>query len=250
LADKASNLELFKALSANLCKNSSALRLETLKILRKFEVLKYTRPKDPEQEVSENYIDKKCECINLMYEYENFAVGFETQKAKEQALETLAVMIKSGLLPDLYTEIIYNFLIGCFWVRFTLIFENVQDCIAQIFTSLDADGKVKYITRHVEIMQTATWLAQVDGHENARMLEQLHANVNKSKLQGTDIVTQAYIKETQVDEQFIETKDFFYQVCRSVSGILGTCILPQKQLREPLFNMFYLFIEKEYVPLH
>ena len=64
------------------------------------------------------------------------------------------------------------------------------------------------------------------------------------------LATTAYMKETTLVETFIECKDFFYQMSKSLSGVLGACILPHKKLREPLFDLFYSFIDNEYVALH
>jgi len=44
--------------------------METLNLLKKFDVLKYCEPADKEEEVSENYRDKTCECIELMHNFE------------------------------------------------------------------------------------------------------------------------------------------------------------------------------------
>lgn len=39
-------------------------------------------------------------------------------------------------------------------------------------------------------------------------------------------------------------------MCRSLASVLGPCILPHKNLRESLFEMFYDFVDLEYKPLH
>ena len=76
------------------------------------------------------------------------------------------------------------------------------------------------------------------------------SKLNKTPLINDGIQSNAYLKDTQIDEQFLETKDFFFQICKSISSVLTSCILSQKRLREPVFNMFYTFVDTEYTPLH
>lgn len=204
------NQAVAQALATNLCKNSSALRLQSLRILQRFEVLKYTKPSDPELEVSETYLDAKCECISLMLDFEKLELGFETLKAKEHALESLSVIIKSQLVPPLYLEAIGNFLVGCFWLKFTLMFEKVQECVGHLITSLSPSQRETIVKRHVETMQTAAWLSQFEGHDNESLVRQLHTASNKTMVEASDFGARAYAKEIGVEEQFLETKDFFY----------------------------------------
>jgi hypothetical protein len=142
LLSESNNSQLFKALSGNLCMNSSSLRLQTLKVLSLFTVLEYLQPDaEEEREVSENYRNRPCACVQLLLEFESLQLSFETHKAKESSLESVLVMIKSCLMPDLYVDLLYNFLVGCFWVKFTLIYENVSQCIAQLIRVASAEKR-------------------------------------------------------------------------------------------------------------
>lgn len=71
------------------------------------------------------------------------------------------------------------------------------------------------------------------------------SNLNKKPLEATDILSEAYLRDTKLDEDYLEVKDYFYQLTKSLSGALGT-ILPLKELREPIFDVFYGFIRHEY----
>jgi hypothetical protein len=73
----------------------------------------------------------------------------------------------------------------------------------------------------------------------------LMSNVDKTPIESTDILSNGYLKDTRLDETYLEVKDFFYQLTKALSGALST-ILPLKELREPVFDVFYGFIRHEY----
>ena len=56
-----------------------------------------------------------------MFEFEKTPVGFATEKNKEMHLRRLESMIKSRVMPEVYLEMAYNFLIGALWIRFAPI---------------------------------------------------------------------------------------------------------------------------------
>jgi hypothetical protein len=71
------------------------------------------------------------------------------------------------------------------------------------------------------------------------------SKVDKTPMEATDILSEGYLKDTRLDETYLEVKDFFYQLTKAISGALTT-ILPLKELREPMFDVFYGFIRHEY----
>lgn len=75
-------------------KNSREVRLKTLLILKRFEYLQFVQPSDPEMEMSDHYKDQKCNCIDLMYDFEKTDIGFAYEKDKEMRLRQLEVLIK------------------------------------------------------------------------------------------------------------------------------------------------------------
>jgi hypothetical protein len=60
-----------------------------------------------------------------MSAFEKCKIGFENEKIMENCLFKLEVMLKSQRVPPVYVEVIYQFLIGCFWIKFTPLFDTV-----------------------------------------------------------------------------------------------------------------------------
>jgi len=40
-------------------------------------------------------------------------------------------------MPKPYKETLYMFLVGCLWVKFTVIFDNVIECISELIRHSD-----------------------------------------------------------------------------------------------------------------
>ena len=51
------------------------------------------------------------------------------------------------------------------------------------------------------------------------------SHVDKTPVDSTDMMSQTYLKDTLLDEQYLEVKDFFYQLTKGLAGALGS-ILP------------------------
>ena len=165
-----------------------------------------------------------------MYEFEKCQVGFETERVMENYLLKLEVMLKSGRVPPVYVKCIYNFLIGCFWIKFTPLFDWVVQCMTSLFKALPQEDLKLYITEHLQFMVTARWLSQLEGHSNETLEKTVGESLNKTPLSdmaddGQSIQAKAYYRETLLDEEYIETKDFFYQLCRCLGNALTPCIL-------------------------
>ena len=71
-----------------------------------------------------------CDCIKLMCDFEKGEVSFETERSKQMHLQNLEVLLKSGLMPEIYVRMSYNFLVGCLWIRFAPIFNDVYNGIS------------------------------------------------------------------------------------------------------------------------
>lgn len=50
----------------------------------------------------------------------------------------------------------------------------------------------------------------MEGHENETLVVILSDNLNKTRLSEDSIQANAYLKDTRVDELFLEVKDFFF----------------------------------------
>jgi hypothetical protein len=70
-------------------------------------------------------------------------------------LRRLEVLIKCGVFPKLYEEVIYNFLIGSLWIKFAPIQQAVQDCVAAILKT------EKLVKKHAEMMEAVQMIAQL-----------------------------------------------------------------------------------------
>ena len=111
------NQNLIDALSSTLMKNSKEVRLCALRLLLKFTPLDFETNTNPEIEVSDTF-QGPCLALPLLYDFEKTEIGFEFEKNKEMQLRRLEVIIKCGVMPKLYQEVIYNFLIGSLWIKF------------------------------------------------------------------------------------------------------------------------------------
>jgi hypothetical protein len=58
-----------------------------------------------------------------MWDFERTKIGFEFEKDKGYQLERLEVIIQSGVMPPAYYDMVYNFLVGSMWIKFTPIQE-------------------------------------------------------------------------------------------------------------------------------
>ena len=67
-----------------------------------------------------------------MYEFEKTEIGFAHEKQKESKLRQIEVFIKRQTVPLPYLKAIYNFLIGCLWIKFSPIFPVAHDCLSAI----------------------------------------------------------------------------------------------------------------------
>jgi hypothetical protein len=139
-----------EAISSNLIKNSREVRLVSLRLLQQFEPLDFEKGDD----ISETF-QGPCLALPLLHDFERTAIGFEFEKNKELQLRRLDVIIKSGVMPSPYHDIVYNFLIGSLWIKFAPIQEPVHDCLAAILKS------EKLVKRHAEIMRYVQWMSQL-----------------------------------------------------------------------------------------
>ena len=88
-----------------------------------------------------------------MLEFEKGEIGFEHEKSKIMQIQRLEVMLKSGVVPNEYLHTIYNFLIGCLWIKFTPLFESINSCISVLihFTK-DDEIRESFVLQHSNIL--------------------------------------------------------------------------------------------------
>ena len=220
--------DLAGALTSNLIKNSSAVRLETLHILLRFETLKFEKAEDPEKIVSDSFVDQPCRVLELMLQYEQKEIGFVYEKDKQLQIQRIEAMVKSGVMPERYLAMVYDFLVGSLWVKFAPLFDCIISCLQTVFTHASSELQKKLLTKHCRLLRTMSWLSQLGEHENDSLMKLLLASLNKRQVASDSTLAAAYLRENQLEEEFLEIKDFFFQNCRGLGGVLSQHILPQK----------------------
>lgn len=60
-----------------------------------------------------------------MLQFEETKISFETEKTKILLIKKIEALLNTGLIPLEYVQVAFKFLIGCFWIKFTPIFEAV-----------------------------------------------------------------------------------------------------------------------------
>ena len=80
-----------------------------------------------------------------MYDFEKTDIGLLYQKNKEMQLRRLEVFIKSQAMPTVYLKLIYHFLIGSLWIRYSPIFPAIHDCVSAIIMHSSMDQREYFV---------------------------------------------------------------------------------------------------------
>ena len=144
-------------------------------------------------------------------------------------------------MPDEYLLPVFNYLVGTFWVRFTPLFDRVQQTL-RVLVREHAD---KFASRLFSLIKNVNYLTQL-AHSNGELTNTL---INKVEVaQDKSMVMTAYLSETKLEEDFMDVKDFFYNIAKS---LCMQTVFENKKLRLQFFNeLFYPFIENEYTTLN
>jgi hypothetical protein len=227
---------LFTAIASNLKKNSRSLRLKSLEVLSRFEVLKFLRPEAQDANIDEHFDSSlDCELVKLMKEFEETEIGFLFEKSKIITLQRIENIISSDVMPVIYLETAYSFLLGCYWIKFTPLFEHVHEAMVALFKCAPPSLKHQLVLKHFETFQTVSWLSQIEGHTNDTLRIVLLDNLNKTEVVNENSLALAYIQDCSVNEEFLEVKDYFYQITKAIGFVMGPVVLQEKVLREALF---------------
>jgi len=54
-------------------------------------------------------------------------------------------MLKSGVVPNEYLMMTYNFLMGCYWIKFTPLFPIISNCISALINAADEEMRNKIV---------------------------------------------------------------------------------------------------------
>jgi hypothetical protein len=66
-----------------------------------------------------------------MLSFEQLELSFVNEKAKVLEVDRIKSLIEADIesIPDHYLEACFDFLFGCLWIRFTPLFEKVQQTL-------------------------------------------------------------------------------------------------------------------------
>ena len=94
-----------------------------------------------------------------MEDFEKTEVGFASEKNKLMQLERLEVMFGSGVVPDEYVQISYDFLIGCLWIKFAPLFAGVHSCVGAIVRNTTGETRQQLVEKHMKLVRTLSLLS-------------------------------------------------------------------------------------------
>jgi hypothetical protein len=67
----------------------------------------------------------KSEIIHLLLQCEEHEVTFTSEKNKLLQLDRVKAQLENDSIPEEYLQVVFDYLIGTFWVRFTPLFDRV-----------------------------------------------------------------------------------------------------------------------------
>ena len=228
------HLELFKKLSGNLKKNQKEVRLQTLKILaHKFVKL--------ESKLSTEEEKIMCDVLEQMLVFEETDISFVAEKAKILQIDRIQSQLDNGSVPAEYLQTCFDFLVGVYWIKFTPLFEKTQQTI-QI---LVREHPQVFAPQLFTLIENVSYLTQL-AHDNQTLLSMItHSSHSDDK---SSLVAKAYSRDSLLQEDFMDVKDFFYNISKSLC--IATVMENGKDLRPRLFSLFYSFIDCEYTTLY
>ncbi|TNV87999.1 hypothetical protein FGO68_gene14880 [Halteria grandinella] len=226
--------EIFNSLSQNLLKNQRDVRLQTLRALNhKFEKL--------DSKLSTEELPLKCDILENILACEEQELTFKTEKAKLLQIDRVKAQLENDSVPEEYLLPVFNYLIGTFWVRFTPLFDRLQQTIRVLMR----ENSATFAPKLFSLLKNVNYLTQL-AHSNTELTTTLIKPVQN--VSEKSMVLTAYLSETKLEEDFMDVKDFFYNIAKSMCM---QTVFEDKKLRVKFFNeLFYPFIENEYTVLN
>jgi hypothetical protein len=71
------------------------------------------------------------------------------EKTKNAILRKIAVVVGSGLLPEIYLDMVYNFCVGVLWLKFTLVYGSAISVLKELFRIYPQ----QYLKRHLDLLE-------------------------------------------------------------------------------------------------
>ncbi len=84
----------------------------------------------------------------------------DTEKTKSNLMRKVQTVLSTGLVPDFYLEVCYRYSVGCFWVKFMVLYQPAQDILEEVFKL-----NKNYIKLHLDTLTQLGYLLQV-GEDN------------------------------------------------------------------------------------
>lgn len=121
-------------------------------------------------------------------------------------------MAKFAVVPEAYHRALYNFFIGCLWIKFTPLFPAVHKCVATLINSASPESQEKLVKQHMIILKGATWLAQLCPKLEKKLLCQklLDSMDQILSLDRDGHLVKAYQRDAKLDEDSLDINDFLF----------------------------------------
>lgn len=101
-----------------------------------------------------------------MHNFEELDIAFETEKGKILQLERIKSHIDNRSIPESYLNVIYNFLLGCFWIKFTPIFQYASNTLQLLIREYPE----LFGQSCLSLIENLNYLTQL-AHDNERLFE-------------------------------------------------------------------------------
>ena len=104
--------------------------------------------------------------MGLLLKAEELPLSFETEKVKANILRKVQLMLASELVPEIYIQACYRYAIGCFWVKFSPLYQPAFDILEEIFKHQN------FLSEHLTIVEQLGYLLQL-GEDNDELFKTL-----------------------------------------------------------------------------
>jgi len=149
--------------------------------------------------------------IDQMLVFEECEVTFQAEKAKILQIERIKSSLENESVPEEYLQVCFDFLIGCFWIRFTPLFDKTQHTIQLLIREHSA----KFAPQLFKLLENLNYLTQL-AHENGVLVSLFVKPLETSEVLAGSLVRKSYLRDTKLEEDFMDVKDFFYNVGKSL----------------------------------
>lgn len=255
------NLALAKVLNQNLAKNSRSLRLTTLQLLLAlFEPLVYRSVDDlsaleattvraaKDRDTIREHYSASCNMVELLNTFESTRISMETGKQKALTMAKVTVMCESGLVPQIYQDMVYNFAIGTLWLKFAVTVQPACEALQQLFRLNPA----VFLKRHITLLQNVGLICQI-APDNAKIVEKLLSSQNMTKVSSEmvadDIQALLYSDCRKSEQDFIQVKDLHFNISKALTPVMEL-VWEDADLKQQMFGMYEEFMNREFLILH